>query len=115
MILPVAAGSRWRLDLGDVRETARVFINGKPAGISWSPPHRMEVSELLKPGENLIEIEVTNLAANRIADLDRRGVSWKRFHEINFVGRSYKPFDASAWPTIDSGLGGPVLLQPLAR
>lgn len=115
MEIPVAAGSRWRLDLGDVRETARVFINGKPAGISWSPPHRMEVSELLKPGENLIEIEVTNLAANRIADLDRRGVSWKRFHEINFVGRSYKPFDASAWPIIDSGLGGPVLLQPLAK
>jgi hypothetical protein len=75
----------------------------------------MEVGDLLKEGENLIEIEVTNLAANRIADLDRRGVEWKRFHEINFVGRSYKAFDASAWPVIESGLGGPVLLQPLVK
>ncbi len=113
--LPAVAGSRWRLDLGDVRETARVFINGKPAGSSWVPPHRLEVGDLLKEGENLIEIEVTNLAANRIADLDRRGVEWKRFHEINFVSRSYKPFDASTWPVIESGLGSPVLLQPLVK
>jgi len=107
--------SRWVIDLGVVAETARVSINGKFAGISWMPPHRLEVGELLNEGENLIEIEVTNLAANRIADLDRRGVSWKRFHEINFVNREYKPFDASAWPAFDSGLAGPVRLLPLKR
>lgn len=115
VIIPQVDGSRWRLDLGDVRETARVSINGRSAGVSWSPPHRLEVGGLLKPGENRIEIEVTNLAANRIAELDRRGVSWKRFHEINFVDRSYKPFDASRWPVIESGLGGPVMLQKLGK
>lgn len=106
---------RWRIELGAVAETARVTINGRSAGVSWVPPHRLEVTGLLKSGTNLIEIEVTNLAANRISDLDRRGVSWKRFHEINFVSRAYKPFDASAWPTIDSGLAGPVRLIPLKR
>ena len=59
--------------------------------------------------------EVTNLAANRIADLDRRGVGWKAYHEINFVNKDYKPFDASGWPLRDSGLIGPVTLRPVRR
>ena len=58
-------------------------------------------------------MEVTNLAANRIADLDRRKVNWKYFHEINFVDLKYKPFDASKWPPRDSGLLGPVRLIPV--
>jgi len=57
--------------------------------------------------------EVTNLAANRIRDLDRRGVPWKNFHEINFVNIDYKPFDASEWLLAPSGLLGPVRLVPL--
>ena len=99
-----------RLDLGKVANTARVSLNGKALGISWCAPHVIDISESLKPGKNLLEIEVTNLAANRIADLDRRKVPWKQFHEINFVNIDYKLFDASAWPALDSGLLGPVRL-----
>ena len=51
--------------------------------------------------------------ANRIRDLDRRGVDWKIMHEINFVNLDYRPFDASAWPDTLSGLLGPVTLTPL--
>ena len=67
------------------------------------------------PAKNVLEIEVTNLAANRIADLDRRKVPWKQFHEINFVNIDYKLFDASAWPALDSGLLGPVRLLVPAK
>jgi len=67
----------------------------------------------LKPQRNLLEIEVTSTAANRIRDLDRRGVSWKNFHNINIVNIDYKPFDASNWPLHDAGLLGPVTLQPV--
>ena len=66
-------------------------------------------------GRNVLEVEVTNLAANRIADLDRRHVNWKSFYEINFVNHGYQPFDASAWPLRDSGLLGPVTLGPLVE
>ncbi len=99
-----------RLDLGRVANTARVSLNGQPLGISWCAPHVIAVSQALKPGNNLLEIEVTNLAANRIADLDRQKAPWKQFHEINFVNIDYKPFDASAWPAFDSGLIGPIRL-----
>jgi hypothetical protein len=56
---------------------------------------------------------VTNVAANRIRDLDRRGVRWRIFHDINVVNIDYRPFDASDWPVRDAGLLGPVTLRPL--
>jgi hypothetical protein len=60
-----------------------------------------------------LEIEVTNLAANRIADLDRRKVNWKYFYDINMASKRYRSLDASDWPPRDSGLLGPVVLQPM--
>jgi hypothetical protein len=59
-------------------------------------------------------VEVTNVAANRIRDLDRRGVRWRIFKDINFVNIDYRPFDASEWPIRGAGLLGPVTITPLA-
>jgi hypothetical protein len=101
------------LDLGEIAHTAKVRLNGKPAGTCWAPPHRLPLLGLLEKGKNVLEVEVANLAANRIADLDRRKVNWKAFHEINFVNIDYKPFDAAPWPALPSGLLGPVKLIPL--
>jgi len=67
--------------------------------------------EQLKPTGNVLEVEVTNLSANRIRDLDRRKVQWKIFRDINFVSINYKGFDASTWPVRDSGLIGPATLR----
>lgn len=105
----------WHLDLGRVCESARVRLNGHDLGVAWAAPFRLPIGDALSAGRNVLEIEVTNLAANRIADLDRRGVQWKRFHEINFVNKDYKPFDASNWPLRESGLIGPVRLVPTRR
>lgn len=101
------------LDLGKVGETCRATLNGSSLGSSFFPPHRLDVSGLVKAGHNTLVVDVTNLAANRIADLDRRKVDWKRFHEINFVNIDYKPFDASGWEAMPSGLLGPVRLVPV--
>ncbi|HEY9173134.1 MAG TPA: glycosyl hydrolase [Verrucomicrobiae bacterium] len=109
---PAQAGSHWQLELGTVCQSARVRLNGKDLGTRIIPPFRVVVSEL-KPKDNLLEVEVTNVSANRIRDLDRRGVNWKNFHDINFVNLNYKPFDASNWPLADSGLLGPVTLTPV--
>ncbi|MGB7745935.1 MAG: hypothetical protein WBN75_01440 [Verrucomicrobiia bacterium] len=77
------------------------------------PPFRVIVDNL-KPKDNVLEVEVTSVAANRIRDLDRRGVPWKYFHDINFVNIDYKPFNAAGWPLTESGLLGPVTLTPVA-
>lgn len=110
--LPETNADGWILDLGDVRESARVWVNDRPAGILVAHPFRVDLSNLLKPGRNELAIEVTNLSANRIRDLDKRGVEWKKFHEINFVDHMYKPFDSSGWDPKPSGLLGPVTLTP---
>ncbi|HEV7994147.1 MAG TPA: glycosyl hydrolase [Gemmatimonadaceae bacterium] len=98
--------------LGRVAESARVRLNGRDLGVAFSSPYRVETGPLRRTG-NLLEIEVTNVSANRIRDLDRRGVEWKIFRDINFVGIDYKPFDASRWPVRTSGLIGPVTLRTL--
>jgi hypothetical protein len=98
------------LDLGRVCQSARVRLNGRDLGSLIAPPFRVLVDNLQQKG-NELEVEVTNVAANRIRDLDRRGVPWRNFEDINFVNIEYKPFDASGWPLTDSGLLGPVTLQ----
>jgi hypothetical protein len=108
-----AKADDWQLDLGDVRETARVFVNGRETDLVWSLPMRTKIGPFLRPGKNTLALEVTNLAANRVRDLDRRKIEWKKFHEINFVNIFYKPFDAANWPLQSSGLLGPVTLTPL--
>jgi hypothetical protein len=105
-------GADFVLDLGRVAESARVRLNGKELGVLFAHPFRIHTGPLQARG-NLLEIDVTNLSANRIRDLDRRGVQWKIFHDINYVGIDYKPFDASNWPVRLSGLVGPVTLTPV--
>jgi hypothetical protein len=101
------------LDLGDVRESAKVWVNGKDAGILWHVPFKVKIGRYLKQGNNTLRIEVINLTANRIIDLDKRKVEWRKFNEINFVNLYYKPFDASDWEPMTSGLLGPVTITPV--
>ena len=110
--LPDRNADGWFFDLGDVRESARAWLNGKPVGVVIAHPYRVDVGGLSKPSGNELAIEVTNLSANRIRDLDRRGVDWKKFHAINLVDQMYRPFDASGWDLKPSGLLGPVTLTP---
>ena len=100
------------LDLGEVAHSARVWLNGRALGTLIAHPFQVETGAL-NPKGNLLEIEVTNLAANRIRDLDQRGVAWRVFYDINFVNIDYEAFDASTWPLRPSGLLGPVRLHPL--
>jgi hypothetical protein len=103
----------WLLDPGEVCDSARLKVNGIEAGTFWCKPFEMAIGKFLKAGSNTLEFEVSNLAANRVRDLDVRHVAWKYFYDINMVGRDYKPLDASKWPVRDSGLLGPVVLKPV--
>jgi hypothetical protein len=106
---PAGGGGNDFLDLGDVRQSARVKLNGKDYGTLITPPFRVVVDNL-KPTGNQLDVEVTSVSANRIRDLDRRGVQWKIFKDINIVNINYRPFNAADWPLTDCGLLGPVRL-----
>ena len=103
-------GQSWQIDLGDVRESARVYINGQFIGCAWSVPFVLDCKNTLKAGDNEIRIEVTNLPANRIADLDRRGVKWRKMEEINVVDINYKRTTYEGWEPVKSGLNSEVRL-----
>jgi hypothetical protein len=107
-------GREYRLHLGDVRESAVVSVNGKNAGTLFAVPFEMNIGNLLRDGKNTLEVAVTNLPANRIADYDRRGVEWRIFHEINFVDINYRNTRFDAWDPLPSGLTGTVAIEELA-
>lgn len=113
--MPDTLALEYTLNLGDVRESVRIRINEDSVGVVWSNPYSIKVGAYLKPGLNHLELEVTNLGANRIRDLDKRGVNWKKFYNTNIVTVAYKPFDASVWDLVPSGLIGPVELIPMTR
>ncbi len=49
------------LDLGNVKNIAEVTLNGKNLGVLWKPPYRVDITGMLKPKGNLLEIKVTNV------------------------------------------------------
>jgi len=100
----------WLIDLGDVRESARVYINGEFIGCAWSVPFVLDTKGKLKAGENEVRIEVTNLPANRISELDRQGVQWRKMEEINVVDIHYKKTLYDDWAPMPSGLNSAVRL-----
>ena len=107
------AKGKWQLDLGDLRESAKVYVNGHYIGTVWAAPFTIDFDKYIKAGENEIRIEVTNLPANRIAAMDRRNIPWRKFKEINIVDINYKKTGYSDWATIPSGLNSTVTLRLL--
>ena len=105
----------WLLDLGNLCESARVRINGQDAGIVWSLPFTMKIGKYMNSGMNTLELDVTNLPANRIRDYDKRDVNWRIFKDINIVSVFYQPIKYDTWDLSPSGLTDAVTITPLYR
>jgi hypothetical protein len=95
--------ARVMLDLGAVRETASIRVNGKQMGVAWKLPYALDITDAVTPGKNALEIEVTNLWPNRIIG-DASLPESKRFTHTNIT-----KFNAKS-PLLPSGLLGPVRL-----
>lgn len=91
------------LDLGVVKNIARVTLNGQDMGIVWTAPWQIDISPVLKSGRNELTIEVINLWPNRLIG-DAGLPPEKRLTNTNI---SFKK-DA---PLLPSGLLGPVTLK----
>jgi hypothetical protein len=57
---------RLYLDLGEVAVMAQVKLNGQDLGILWKEPYRVDVTGVLRPGDNDLEVKVVNLWINRL-------------------------------------------------
>jgi hypothetical protein len=96
-----AKGARLILDLGDVKNLAEVFLNGKPMGILWRKPFLADITHALKPGTNTLVIKVTNLWVNRLIGDQQPDVTKK-------ITYTTIPFYNAKSPLLPSGLMGPV-------
>jgi hypothetical protein len=117
---PSGKPDRWLLTLGSLKETAEIFLNGESIGTLIGPPFQVEFNAALLKPENVLQIKVSNLMANRIAYLDRNNISWKKFYNVNFPARKRENlknnlFDASHWKTKPSGISGKCELYPIAQ
>ena len=104
-------GKEWFLSLGDVREMARVRLNGRDLGVVWSPPWRVRIPAgvLLAKG-NRLEIEVVNFWPNRLMG-DARLPLGQRRTRTNISKFDQPKGDAHYTALMPSGLLGPVTLN----
>ena len=97
----LATSARIFIDLGVVKNIADLSINGTPAGVLWKAPFRTaDIKPLLKEGDNLLEIKITNVWRNRMIGDVQPGEK----HPVTAIRRFYKSTDK----LLPSGLLGPV-------
>jgi hypothetical protein len=99
------AGMQAWLD-GPIREAAVVYVNGKRVGSVWCPPYSLEIRPLLHEGENLIRIQVANLALNNLAG---QGLPDYRLLNLRY-GVRFEAQDMDKVQPVPAGLIGPVRL-----
>jgi glycosyl hydrolase family 106( putative alpha-L-rhamnosidase) len=102
----------WTLDLGAVRETAEVTVNGVQLGIAWKGLRRVDCLNALKSGRNHLKVEVANLWINKVESLPKRDL--KPLAET--FGVRWGTDEENMRPALPSaGLMGPVRLMPYKR
>jgi len=97
----IVSGSKLWLDLGDVKNIAEVTVNGKPVGLVWKAPFRLDVTSALKAGANTLDVKVTNLWVNRLIGDRQEGVE----KTYTYTAQQFYRADS---PLLPSGLIGPV-------
>lgn len=96
---------RAELDLGRLWSIGEVWLNGKPLGIVWTAPFRVDCSDALREGANELTVEVTNTWYNRLIG-DALLPLEKRMTKTNITASEGRPW-AKLTP-LESGLFGPV-------
>jgi hypothetical protein len=126
------------LDLGTVRDLARVTLNGKDLGVLWQAPFKLDITSALKTGGNLLEIAVTNTWHNRLVgdeqfpadfewgeDRGEKGHAMKSYPDW-FIKNQPRPeqgrkcfvvwyYHRKDTPLLPAGLIGPVQLIPASQ
>ena len=111
------------LDLGEVKNLARIRLNGHDLGVVWTAPWEIDITAVIKQKGNHLEIEVANLWPNRlIGDQqmpddgveDGKWPEWLLKNEKRTSNRytfsTFNPYKKDS-PLLKSGLIGPVTIQ----
>lgn len=94
------------LDLGKVANIAEVWCNEKKVGVKWAPPFVFDLSDVVKNGENKLEIKVTNTWRNQLILDNKRPKTAKKTWTTAPPKNNETELEAS-------GLIGPVVLKAI--
>jgi len=111
------------LDLGNVKDLAKVKLNGKNVGVIWTAPYRVDITSAMRRGQNHLEIQVVNRWVNRLIgdqklpDDGIKNGEWpgwllkgKPRPSARYTFTTYNPYKQDS-PLMPSGLIGPVTIQ----
>lgn len=99
-----------------VHESARIRLNGKEIAVLLGPSYEIFIPKTDLKENNKLEVEVTNLMANRMAYMDKNNLLYKKFYNVNFPARFKENrdengiFTAKNWSPKPSGIVGRVSL-----
>ncbi|MDR2037678.1 MAG: glycosyl hydrolase [Bacteroidales bacterium] len=120
--LPEKNNGKIYLNLGKVKNMARVRINGKEAGTIWTTPWQVDITGMVRSKNNQLEIEVVNLWPNRLIGDEQlpddgiRNGQWPDWitkgtprNSGRYTFSTYKHYHKDS-PLLESGLMGPVTI-----
>ena len=109
----------YRLDLGEVEQSAAVYLDGKKVATLYEKPYSLTLKSADLAGVKTLSVRVSSSCENRIAYMDRNNIPWRIFYNVNVAARTPESrgedglFSAARWSTVPCGLMGPVKLIPL--
>lgn len=86
------------LDLGEVKNFAEVIVNGKPVGVLWKPPYKLDISEYLQEGQNTLALKITNTWWNRMVGDEQYPSDLKWGEKVLYAGNDYKGYPLKEIP-----------------
>jgi len=92
------------LNLGDVKVMATVKVNGVDVGGVWTAPWRVDISNVVKSGDNKVEISVVNTWVNRLIGDSKLPLALRKTWTSTIL---YQPDS----PLEPAGLRSPVVLE----
>lgn len=97
------------LDLGDLWSIGRVHLNGIDMGIVWKLPYQLDITDVIRKGNNVLKVEIANTWANRLIG-DALFPEEKQYGQTNITGTETERVPWNQVPLNRSGLFGPVRL-----
>lgn len=98
------AGEKIRLNLGEVKNLAEIYVNGQKVTTLWKQPFVTDISAFVHAGTNQIEVKIINSWVNRLIGDAQKGAK-----KITYL--SMPMMIQAGMPTETSGLLGPVTYE----
>lgn len=80
------------LDLGTVNDIVQLSVTQQDLGVLWYPPYQIDITKALHPGENNLDIAVTNNWANRLIGDEQEPEDFEIGTDRGARGRALKAY-----------------------